>query len=59
MKGTMKLTSAEINHLWALLSENETEGTYTAPQSQYWARHSRIVSKLKTAMRDLCEKGET
>lgn len=39
-------TLSEINHLVAVLMENEREGWYYGNKEQYWKRHQSILDKL-------------
>ena len=41
-----KITKPEAEHLLTLISNNEEEGTYYAPKSQYWNRSDRLKKKL-------------
>ena len=53
---TIRLTPIEIDHIWGLLDDNEREGTYWGPKTDYWKRHTRVRDKLREALG--LEKGE-
>ena len=50
-KYIVELTQPEIDHLFHLLSDNNSEGTYYGPKDQYWERHKRLMEKLAHAPR--------
>ncbi len=43
----LTLTHVEVDHMIALMDNNEREGWYFAPKEQYWKRHERIKDKLR------------
>ena len=54
---SVKLSMAEIEHLLFLLDMNEHAGTYYGPEGQYCERQTRLIHKLKGAVRDVAEEG--
>jgi hypothetical protein len=49
---TVRLTLAEINHLYGLLYERRDSGEYAGARDQYYARTDTLIAKLNEAAKD-------